>query len=104
MPGQFIVVRTMERMRDEARLAIFLSRLFVNRFDLSIDHVAGEAIDRDVEPVSLFALDQKLSELEGVRREMAGFRAHHDYQFPNACLKKLGKPAGDALLLFLGAP
>jgi hypothetical protein len=56
--------------------------LFVYNFDLLIDYLAGEAIDRYVYPVMLFAFDKEACETVRARGIAAALSYHIMYQIP----------------------
>ena len=55
------------RVRCEASI-VFRPELFVYDLDLLVDHLPGEAIDRHVNPVTLFAFHEETCESGSVER------------------------------------
>ena len=55
-------------------MASLLGELFVYDFDLLADHPPGEPVDRDVDPVTLFALNNETLEARFSRRISSALR------------------------------
>src|SRR6185503_8223870 len=79
---------TRSRLRNESD-AIVQPSLFVNRLELLLDHLAGEPIDRDVEPISFFAFNDELSESGSTWRITARLCDHVDHKVPDTRLAHL---------------
>ena len=69
-----------------------------NSFQLLIDDFAGEPIDRDVEPVTLFSFDDKVSQASSSRRVTAQLRDYFDQQIRCDRLAGIRECAGDVIL------
>src|SRR5262249_3576061 len=61
----------------------WLRPLFKHFFELLIDHLAGEPINRHVQPVPLFPFDHKLRKTRGSRRITPRLRDYVDHQIPS---------------------
>ena len=53
--------------------------LLVHHLDLLVENFTGEAVDRHVHPISLFAIhDKAIREIRSIRRVASGLRDHID--------------------------
>jgi hypothetical protein len=58
-----------------------------DHFDLLVDHLPGKPVDRDVHPVVLLALHDKLFRIRFSRRLATRLRNDVHYRIPRACLR-----------------
>ena len=64
-----------------------VSELLVNNLDLLVDHATRKAINRDVHPVALFALNNEtIGQACSIRRKAPTLRNNIDQQVPSARL------------------
>ena len=75
--------------------------LFVYDFDLLVDYLAGEAIDRDVHPVMLLAFNEEACKTRSIGRIAAALRDHIDQQVPRSGLICFTERTRDRLTLCL---
>ena len=78
-----------------------LLRLLVYDFNLLVDYLAGEPVDRNMNPVALLSLHDEICEAVLPRRVVAALRYYIDQQVPSSSLIGFGKRTDDRLALRL---
>jgi hypothetical protein len=59
-----------------------LRELLANNLDLLVNHPSGEAIDCDINPITLLAFDDEFSQVRLARRVFSALRDHVEHQIP----------------------
>ena len=76
-----------------------LQDLFIDYFDLLVDYLPSKSINRDVHPVTLLALYDKIGEIVLTWRIITALRDNINEQIPSADLAALTKGTGDRFSL-----
>src|SRR5438309_10622668 len=83
-----------------------LLRLLVYHFDLLLDHLTGESVDRDVNPVALFPFDDEVRQICGSCcrwRIPPALRDYINHQIPRTRLASFSECAHNRLAVSLGS-